>query len=189
MTYYDRMAGQWHRATGHKGGAFKRLVLNDVLIECIGGIDGCAILELGAGNGYFLPLLLRARSGQIPRRVVVTDSSAALLRIAENEFHVANATYQPLNVRRGFPFSARSFDLVIAVMLFNELSDGGLRQALRECRRILAGSGRLIGTVVHSDLVKSLDRRGELHKDNRGKVTMPGSDGLRLPVVPRSQSR
>ena len=189
MTYYDRIAWQWHTATGHSGGAFKRFVLNDVLIKCIGDIDDSAILELAAGNGYFLPLLLRARSGQIPRRIVVTDSSAALLRIAEGEFQVASAIYQQLDVRSGFPFSTKSFDLVIAVMLFNELSDGAVRRALSECSRVLTDSGRLVGAVIHSDFVTSLNRRGELHKDEWGKITMPGSDGLRLPLVPRSQKR
>ena len=64
MTYYDRIAKQWHQATGHKGGAFKELVLNDVLLKKLPTIESSSILELGAGNGYFLRLLLRHFSGQ-----------------------------------------------------------------------------------------------------------------------------
>lgn len=189
MTYYDRIARQWHIATGHKGGAFKSLVLNDVLIESIGDIDGRAVLELGAGNGYFIPQLLRRRGGQIPRKLIITDISIEMLRIAEKEFRVREAKYQQLDVRKAFPFANGSFDMVLAVMLLNELTDGGVRRVLSECNRILTDSGRLIGAVVHPDFVKSLDRRGELQRVGRGKLTMPGSDGLRLPVIPRSTKR
>ena len=63
MAYYDHIAKHWHAATGYTGGAFKELVLNNLLLEKIASIDHCAILELGAGNGYFLPLVLRRFSG------------------------------------------------------------------------------------------------------------------------------
>jgi len=58
MAYYDRMARRWHRATGYRGGSFKSHVLNDVLINMMPAVAGLSILELGAGNGYFMPLAL-----------------------------------------------------------------------------------------------------------------------------------
>jgi hypothetical protein len=83
--YYDGIARQWHRATGHHGGALKRYVLNDLIldrIEATGPIAGRAILELGAGNGYLAPMLLRRYGGQAPARLVISDQSLALLDIA-----------------------------------------------------------------------------------------------------------
>jgi SAM-dependent methyltransferase len=59
MSYYDTLAKKWHAATGDKGGAFKELVLNDLLLRKLPPLGGRSILELGAGNGYFLPLALR----------------------------------------------------------------------------------------------------------------------------------
>ncbi len=53
MAYYDHIAKKWHAVTGYRGGAFKQFVLNDVLLENIPAIASQAILELGAGNGYF----------------------------------------------------------------------------------------------------------------------------------------
>jgi len=35
MAYYDAIAKQWHEATGYKGGAFKELVLNNILLEAV----------------------------------------------------------------------------------------------------------------------------------------------------------
>lgn len=59
MAYYDSIAKRWHEATGYKGGALKEFVLNDVLLGKIKGINGHSILKLGAGNGYFMPMVLR----------------------------------------------------------------------------------------------------------------------------------
>ncbi len=63
MAYYDRIARRWHAVTGYHGGAFKRSFLNEPLLNRIGGIAGQAILDLGAGNGYFMPMLIRRYSG------------------------------------------------------------------------------------------------------------------------------
>ncbi|MGH2517704.1 MAG: class I SAM-dependent methyltransferase [Ktedonobacterales bacterium] len=184
--YYDRIARQWHRITGHSGGAFKRYVLNDVLIEAIGGVEGVAILELGAGNGYFLPLVMRRYSGQRSARIVISDFSSALLTIAQSELRVVGAEYLQLDVRESFPFANGSFDLLLATMLFNELSDGELRRALAECVRVLRPGGRLLATVTHPAFVANLAKRGELRDLGRGLAALPGAEGLPLPVARRS---
>lgn len=61
-------------------------MLNDLLLDRIGRIEGHAILELGAGNGYFAPLMLRRYSGQTPNQVVISDQSPALVDIARSTF-------------------------------------------------------------------------------------------------------
>ena len=189
MAYYDRIARKWHEVTGRNGGAFKRFVLNDHLLDAIGAVAGRAILELGAGNGYFMPLLLRRFSGQAPARIVLADESTALLDIARRHFQVPDAEYVRLDVRSEFPFEDKSFDLILATMLFNELSAGGARRALAECHRVLSGAGRLILTMTHPDFVQSLSSRGLLRPAGKGMQTMPSTDGLRLPVVERSRAK
>lgn len=81
---------------------------------------------------------MRRRSGQIPGELVITDISIELLRIAEEELRVGEAKYQQLDVRKDFPFPDRSFDIVLAVMLFNELNDGGVRRARTSRTRSLS---------------------------------------------------
>lgn len=181
MPFYDHIASQWHSYTGYKGGALKRFVLNDVLITAISWIENRAILELGAGNGYFLPLILRRYSGQKPARVVITDQSSRLLDLAKRHCKVRGAEYLNLDIRDGFAFEASSFDLIVATMVFNEIPRRDVASAISECRRVLGSPGQLLATVVHPDFVASLDKRGELrHKGNC--LTMPGSAGLRLPI-------
>ena len=188
MAYYDRIAKSWHQATGYKGGSFKKHVLNDILIQQMAAVAGRAILELGAGNGYFMPLALERFSGQIPERIVITDASARLLSIAETQFYIPGAEYRQLDVRSPFPFDDASFDLILATMVFNEVSTGGLRRALTECRRVLRSTGLLLMTITHPEFVASLDRRNQLREDKNGILTMPGPGQMRLPIVPRRLS-
>jgi len=186
MAYYDHIAKHWHETTGRTGGAFKELVLNDLLLEKIASIDHCAILELGAGNGYFLPMVLRRFSGQLPVRIVVTDQSPQMLELAQRHFRLPGADYQCLDVRGPFPFGDGQFNLVIATMLFNEVPARDYNRALHECHRVLAPEGRLLMTVTHPDFIASLHKRGLLKRTPHGMLTMPGSGSLRLPVVDRS---
>jgi SAM-dependent methyltransferase len=184
--YYNRIARKWHAVTGAQGGAVKKLVLNELILSKLDGIAGSAILELGAGNGYFLPLVLRRFSGQVPARVIITDQSPELLGLAQRFFRVPDAEYRVLDVRDTFPFPDGSFDMIIANMIFNEITTPALLRALRECRRTLAAEGRLLASVTHPAFVASLERRGQLKRSAAGVLTMPGAEGLRLPVVRRT---
>jgi len=186
VAYYDRIARKWNSVTGFHGGAFKRYVLNQRLLDRVGAVDGLRILELGAGNGYFMAWMLRRFSGQVPKRVVVTDYSEALLELAERYFRVEGAEYCQLDVRSRFPFPDESFDLILATMVFNETSTAGLRRALAQCGRVLVDGGRLIATVTHPKFIEDLSLRGELRRTRGGLLTMPGSAGLRLPIFPRT---
>jgi SAM-dependent methyltransferase len=182
MAFYDHIAKQWHAVTGFDGGPFRRFVLNALFINAIRDISDRAIIELGAGNGYFLPLLMRRYSGQQPARVVITDQSKRQLDLAKKHFAIEGAEYTELDVRNQFPFRTASFDLVIATMVFNEVSKQGVASAIAECRRVLRSSGQLLATVIHPDFVARLSRRGELRRERSVLLTMPSSSGLRLPV-------
>lgn len=161
-------------------------MLNDLLLEKIGGIKGQAILELGAGNGYFAPLLLRRYSGQTPGRLIISDQAQTLVGIAQSTFCVENAEYLTLDVQDALPFADGTFDLILATMLFNELPLSALRNAVRECYRVLTPGGRLLATVLHPAVVYELAKHGALTDFGRGLFAMPSSEGLRLPVARRS---
>ncbi|UCH20320.1 MAG: class I SAM-dependent methyltransferase [Deltaproteobacteria bacterium] len=185
--YYSRIAKQWHKATGYQGGPLKKYVLNDYLLKNIESITDCSILELGAGNGYFIPLMLKRFSGQIPARIVITDLSGALLSVAQKEFRVKEAEYTQLDIRNRFPFEAASFDLILSTMVFNEVSTLSLKFALNECSRVLQENGRLLVTITHPEFIASLSKNGKLSKLGPEFWTMPGKGALRVPVVVRSE--
>ncbi len=185
MSYYNHIAPQWEKATGARGGAFKSEVLNTRLLDLIGDISGRDVLELGAGNGYFARMLWRRHCGREPARMVVTDASDRLLELARVRHRTPGAEYSVLDVRKTFPFPSQSFDLVVAVMLFNELGGRAVANALAEAARVLRIGGWMVGATLHPDFVESLRRRGEIR---RGRITtMPGPGRIRLPVVARSK--
>jgi SAM-dependent methyltransferase len=182
MAFYDRIAKQWRAATGFAGGAFKQFVLNDLLIDAIQFVSGRCILELGAGNGYFWPLVQRRYSGQSPARLVISDQSQRQLELAQKHCMVKGAEYVQLDVRNEFPFESAAFDLIIATMVFNEISKRGVASAVAECRRVLRVGGQLLATVIHPDFVASLEKRGQLRRQRSGVLTMTGSGRMRLPL-------
>lgn len=160
-------------------------MLNESILSKIERIEGRSILELGAGNGYFGPLLLRRFSGQRPARLVISDQSRAQLDIARSTFGIDGAEYLLLDVQEGFPFPDASIDLILAIMLLNELPTSSLQAALRECRRVLAPRGHLLAAVPHPAFVHALSRKGALTDFGRGLFAMPSAQGLRLPVSRR----
>jgi SAM-dependent methyltransferase len=186
IAYYDRIAHQWSRATGHHGGALKRYALNDRILARIPAIADRDILELGAGNGYFATLLRRRFSGQTPHSLILSDQSQALLDIAQGEFRVADADYQRIDVQEPLPFADASVDLILATMLLNELPTTYARLALTECARILCVGGQLLAAVPHPAFVHALAKKGALTDFGRGLFAMPSAEGLRLPVARRT---
>jgi SAM-dependent methyltransferase len=185
VAYYDGIANQWDRVTGYHGGALKRCALNDRLLSKIDIVAGQSILELGAGNGYFAPLMLRRFSGQAPARLLITDQSQKLLAIAKAYHRADYAEYLALDVQQPFPLDAGVFDLVLASMLLNELTNSALQTALQECARVLRPGGRLLGAVPHPAFVHALAKKGVLTDFGRGLFAMPSAEGLRLPVSRR----
>jgi SAM-dependent methyltransferase len=185
MTYYDRYAKLWHSVTGHKGGAFKEHVLNDILLRKLPAIHDRSILELGAGNGYFMPLVLRRFSGQLPSSITITDCSDHLLKIAQKEFFIPGAHYQQLDIRGPFPFENNRFEIILASMVLNEIPQKGFDNALLECYRTLTDGGLLLIAVIHPVFIDGLQKRGLLKRATGNILTMPSTGNLRLPVVVR----
>jgi SAM-dependent methyltransferase len=188
MAYYDRIAEHWHEITGYNGDAFKALVLNDLLLERLAGVDKLDILELGAGNGYFLPLVLKHFPGQTPASLTITDQSERQLQIAQQYFPIAGATYQQVDVEFPLPFEAAQFDLIIASMIFNEIPAKAYKLALQESQRVLRPGGHLLMTVTHPAFIERLNKSQMLkpEAEEGGVLTMPGTGSLRLPLALRS---
>ncbi|MEM7334359.1 MAG: class I SAM-dependent methyltransferase [Chloroflexota bacterium] len=186
MAFYDKIAKNWHSTTGFRGGSFKKHQLNAFLLEKIESIEGKFIVDLGAGNGYFANLLFEHFPEQSPISINITDQSARLLQIAQGNFWLEGANYYQLDVRSTFPFSDSTVDLLIATMVFNELTTAGLKRALRECERVLAKEGLLLATITHPEFIARLDRQKLLKKNQDGILTMPGSNQMRLPIVLRN---
>jgi len=181
MTYYDKIALKWHKITGYKGGSFKELILNQKIISKVENINSKKILEIGIGNGYFMPLLMKKKSGQVPENIYLTDVSKRNIEIAKKHFKVNNATYLKLDVYQKFKFEDNSIDLIISNMVFNEVSLKGLENGFREIKRVLSKEGKFIITVLHPKFIKKQIDRGVI-KNNM----MTSKDGIKIPSIERT---
>ena len=181
MAYYDKIAIKWHKYTGYKGGSFKELILNEKIISKVDEIKSKTILEIGIGNGYFMPLLMKNKSGQIPDKIFLTDLSLKNLEIAKKNFKVPNSVHRRLDLYKKFGFDDSSIDLIISNMVFNEVNSRGLRNGVDEIKRVLRHRGKFIISVLHPKFIKKQIERGAI-KNNM----MVSTNGLRIPTVERN---
>jgi ubiquinone/menaquinone biosynthesis C-methylase UbiE len=101
------------------------------ILSVLGEVRGKRILDLGCGKGRFARLL-RCRGAS----VVGLDISKAMLAEATGGAVV-------LASARRLPFRPRSFDAIIAVEVFEHLSNQALGIVLAETRRVLEDGGTL----------------------------------------------
>lgn len=133
-TFYDsKMAKQQERLAATKDMRQQRQVLLDALAPRAGE----SVLELGCGNG----VLARDLSGLVGSSgmVVGVDNSEAIISLAE---HLCpGADFRTADVM-DLPFNDSVFDAVVAAQLLCFVPD--VPRSLREARRVLKSSGRLV---------------------------------------------
>jgi SAM-dependent methyltransferase len=105
------------------------------------------VLDLGCGEGYFARHL-KARGASL---VIGMDQSAGMIELAQQqeaseplgiEYHVGCATKLSL-------FPDQSFDMTIAVFLFNYLTVEQTRRCMEEVARVVKPGGRFLFAVPH----------------------------------------
>ncbi len=187
MHYYHRLAPAWHRAAGADGGPLKALLLNERTLGVIPGLEGLSILEVGAGNGYLMKLLVDRYPGRRCERLVISDQARPLVDLARRHFPVEGAEYRVVDLCHALPFGDASFDYIVADLVLHELHTAALRRSLLELRRVLRPGGALLGSVYHPRYVEALDRAGQLGTAPGGLTVLPAFSGLYTPVVRRRE--
>lgn len=102
---------------------------------------GPEVLDLGCGTGK-----LTMRMASLGLQVTGVDLSPEMLAVARRKIPPGSAVRW---VQTGAAelidhFAAGSFDSIVSILLFSELSDAEQRLALRQCRSLLRPGGRLI---------------------------------------------
>jgi SAM-dependent methyltransferase len=146
QTVYDRSASSWSR-TGP-------LLLSDYsarpfLLERCEPVEGARVADLGCGEGYIArQLALRGAA-----HVEGLDISAGMIEQA-----VAAGTqegrirYQVASATGDWDLEEGSFDLVVAVFLFNYLTIEEMGGVMTRARRLLKEGGRFVFAVPHPSL-------------------------------------
>ena len=137
-------------------------------------------MEIGIGNGYFMPLLLRKKSGQVPEKIALTDVSYKNIEIAKKHFFIKGTIYQKLDIYKRFSIEDQSVDLIVSNLVFNEVGEKGLINGFAEIKRILQPDGGFVVSVLHPGFIAKQLQRGVI-KNN----LMTSKNGMKIPTVKR----
>src|SRR3974377_294729 len=126
---------QW-RASGI--GATTEGLEGRLILELVGDVSGCRVLDVGCGDGRLA--LELSRRGAI---VTGIDASALMIDAAKRraQQHNADVTFQ-VALAEQLPFPAEQFDIVTAITILCFVQDAA--PVFREIERVLRPGGRLI---------------------------------------------
>jgi len=118
------------------------------VIEVCGDFTNLRILDLGCGEGYVARMLLEGGASE----VVGIDLSTEMIAAANVSTNDSRAQYLVWDLRSGLPELNGQFDLVIAVFLFNYMTDAEVSHVMMQLAPILRRGGRVIITIPHPAL-------------------------------------
>jgi len=140
---YDATADRWART---EPSSLSDFTGRPAVFELVGSLQGVDVLDAGCGEGY----CSRVLAGRGPRRLVGIDVSDEMIaRAKAEEVRLAQGIRFEVGDIRALPFDDASFDVAIAVFVFNYLSLADTKAALTDLRRVLRPGGRLVFAVPH----------------------------------------
>lgn len=168
---YDKASDDWQRTAP--------ILLSDFtarpfLLQWCEPVRGLDVLDLGCGEGYFARQL-KQRGARHLRGI---DISPEMVRAAQQ---------REAGEQLGIEYSAgdagdlhhladQSFDLIVAVFLFNYLTLDATRHTMREVFRLLRPGGRFVFAVPHPSLAFLGEKRAPFYFEPDGKGYFSGRD-------------
>jgi SAM-dependent methyltransferase len=141
---YDQGAASWAR---RGPSSLSDFTARPAVLEMCQPYEGLRVLDLGCGEGYCARAMRRGGAGE----VLGIDLSPGMIEAAQAEEQRA-----PLGIhyRQGDAcelglLAGSYFDLVVAVFLFNYLTNDAMLACMREVRRLLRPEGRFVFSVPH----------------------------------------
>lgn len=139
---YDRTASRWVRT--------KPRLLSDYsarprVVEVLGDLARLRVLDLGCGEGYMARMLLEGGASE----VVGLDLSHEMIAAAKLATTDVRAHFSVCDLRGGLPPLNREFDVILAIFLFNYLTDTEVAAVMTELSAVLRPGGRVVVTIPH----------------------------------------
>lgn len=156
-TAWDNIADVYDESFGNEGDYSHKYIIYPAVKKILGNIKDLEILELGSGTGTFARMLSEDRA-----KVTGIDFSKKMLEIAKkrNQF----VEYYLCDLNETFPFSDKSYDVAISIMVLHSISD--ITNTLNESNRVLKDGGRLIIALPHMAYVNQFRSVHLKNKDN-----------------------
>lgn len=139
---YNRNAEKWLRLAPT---ALSDFTARPLVFETVGDLNDRSVLDLGCGEGYCARELKRRGAGDY----LGVDQSEEMIAAAQaqDEKDRFGIEYRVADVVDFTP--GRSFDICIAVFLFNYLKVGEMRRVMAMVREVLHPQGQFIFSVPH----------------------------------------
>ncbi len=145
MQQWRKYADIYEECMGDKGDLPHQILFDPELKKVLGDLKGKRILDLGCGNGYWLPYFAKKA-----KAVNGVDFSPELLRIAAKRTkHLKKVKLGFADIGKKLPFSSGRFDVVFASMVLFFLNKAALRRLFKEVARVLKKDGKFIFSVNH----------------------------------------
>jgi SAM-dependent methyltransferase len=143
-TLYNAQAENWQRT--------KPILLSDYsarpfVLDMCEPIKDARIFDLGCGEGYVSRQLINRGAAS----VVAIDISEKMIDSAKS-IETVGISYSVGDARSMAEYDSESFDLVLAMFLFNYLNVEESAQTIKEIFRILKPGGRFVMAIPHPSL-------------------------------------
>jgi len=170
---YNRASMDWQRS--------EPVLLSDYtarpfLLNWCMPVEGLNVLDLGCGEGYFARHLAQRGAGTIQ----AMDLSPEMVKRATEEEarDPRNISYSCGSATDLSRFETGSFDVVVAVFLFNYLTKAQSEQTMCEVARVLRKGGRFIFAVPHPSLSFLRSEQPPFYFSREGAGYFSGRDKL-----------
>src|SRR5581483_10568560 len=142
--YQDKtFATYWNDRAGDEGEAYKRYVLDPLMFKLVGKFKDKVVLDLGCGNGYLAPKLLR----QSPKQIIMMDISEHNLEHARAKCADPKVSFLQQDATGPWRVDSARIDVIYSNMMLNEIED--IKTPINEAFRVLRESGVFIFSVTH----------------------------------------
>jgi ubiquinone/menaquinone biosynthesis C-methylase UbiE len=134
----DLGPGAYEQWRASEIGTITERLERQLVLELVGDVSGCRVLDVGCGDGGFAVELKKC--GAI---VVGIDASAEMIDAAKSrsKLHNADIDFQ-VAMAEHLPFPAEQFDVVTAITILCFVDDAA--PVFREIARVLRPGGRLV---------------------------------------------
>jgi ubiquinone/menaquinone biosynthesis C-methylase UbiE len=141
---YDSTASQWIR---QEPSSLSDFTARPFVLELCEPVRGLRVLDLGCGEGY-CSRELRALGATQVCGLDISEGMIAAAKLQEAQ-EPSGIDYEVECATNLQQFGDRTFDLVVAVFLFNYLTTAQTQQCIAEIARVLSPGGRFVFSVPH----------------------------------------